>query len=415
MKVSGLVAVFCLTAAAVPAGPTFEEINAACGQPLFSDGNLWDDEAEVVARRLRLPQESLTSSQSSFRLYPSPDARFFGARPYSQSLIADGERPSALSLVFSNKGDAFEGESGPSESLTVSARRADLRENREAIEADAEVLTATLTGLFGEPTPGQLGDGRETREKVLRWDWQGHAFLLAAPREEYAALRIIPTGVADGDGPSRVPDAVLKERLAARVEHRPNGDVVLRDMPMVDQGPKGYCVPATWERVMRYMGIPADMYVLAMAGGTKAGGGTSTDDLVWAVKGTVTGAGRRMESPRVKLTANGVAKFVDKGLPVMWAMFSTKEFNAATDVRVEGRQTMTDPAAWGESLADARDAAKDWPRDICLGHVCMIIGYNPRSGEIAISDSWGPEFVERWVTEEEAQAVSQDRFYLIRP
>jgi hypothetical protein len=35
---------------------------------------------------------------------------------------------------------------------------------------------------------------------------------------------------------------------------------------MVDQGPKGYCVPATFERAMRTMGIDADMYLLAMVG-----------------------------------------------------------------------------------------------------------------------------------------------------
>ena len=37
---------------------------------------------------------------------------------------------------------------------------------------------------------------------------------------------------------------------------------------MVNQGPKGYCVPATFERVLRTMGIESDMYLLAMLGGT---------------------------------------------------------------------------------------------------------------------------------------------------
>ena len=32
-------------------------------------------------------------------------------------------------------------------------------------------------------------------------------------------------------------------------------NVVVTDIPMVDQGPKGYCVPATWERYLRYLGI----------------------------------------------------------------------------------------------------------------------------------------------------------------
>ncbi|MFM8720939.1 MAG: hypothetical protein ACKOFH_15650, partial [Chthoniobacterales bacterium] len=308
------------------AEPTFEQINTACGAPLFADENLWDDDASAVAGRLKLPEESRTSDQSSFRSYPAAEARFLGARPYSQSLLADGGRPSGLSMVFANKGDAISYEAGSLSNSEAPVRRADLRENRKAIEADAETLEAALTGLFGAPSTARLGEGRETREKVLRWDWKEHAFLLASPRGEYVALRIIPSASADGGGEARVADAAIKERLRTRVDHRPNGDVILRDMPMVNQGPKGYCVPATWERVMRYMGIPADMYVLAMAGGTEAGGGTSTQDIAWAVKSAVASAGRRMDSPSLKLTPEGVAKFIDEGLPIMWAMFSTAEF-----------------------------------------------------------------------------------------
>jgi hypothetical protein len=37
----------------------------------------------------------------------------------------------------------------------------------------------------------------------------------------------------------------------------------------------------------------------------------------------------------------------------------------------------------------------------------LITGYNRETREIAISDSWGAAFSERWLTEEEAQAVNQ--------
>jgi hypothetical protein len=76
---------------------------------------------------------------------------------------------------------------------------------------------------------------------------------------------------------------------------------------------------------------------------------------------------------------------------------------------------MTDPEAWAASLEPAQKAAKDWPADPEAGHVCMIIGYNEKTGELAVSDSWGPQFAERWITADEAKAVSQDRFFVIRP
>ena len=48
-----------------------------------------------------------------------------------------------------------------------------------------------------------------------------------------------------------------------------------------------------------------------------------------------------------------------------------------------------------------------------MKHACLIIGYNEDTGEIAVSDSWGAEYEERWVSAEHAQQVSQGLIYLI--
>jgi hypothetical protein len=215
------------------------------------------------------------------------------------------------------------------------------------------------------------------------------------------------TESADAGGKSRIPDSVIREAVANRIEKRANGDVILKDMPMVNQGPKGYCVPATWERVMRYMGVPADMYTLAMAGQTEAGGGSSVAAVSAGASQAVIQAGRRIESPVMKLDATSVSRFIDRGLPIMWAMCSTHEFNNAANSRMEARKSTNDTAAWKKVLADARRQVRKIRPDRDSGHVCMVTGYNKQTGEIAISDSWGLEFAERWITPEEAAAVSQ--------
>ena len=48
------------------------------------------------------------------------------------------------------------------------------------------------------------------------------------------------------------------------------------------------------------------------------------------------------------------------------------------------------------------------------GHICLIIGYNKQTGEIAISDSWGSRFAERWVPAQAARAVSRGGLYVIK-
>jgi hypothetical protein len=402
-----------LAGSGAAAEPGIAEINAACGAPLFVDCHLWDDDAGELARRLGWPRESETSLDSSYRLYPEASARFLGARPYSQVLHGEEGRAASLSLVFANKGDAVATVAGPLDNRDMRQRRAELRANRKAIEEDEETLSAALTSLLGEPGIARFGQGGRTRETVRRWDWKDHAFLLSAPRMEYVTLRIMSCAAADSGGKSRLADDVIRERAASRVERRANGDVVITDLPMVDQGPKGYCVPATWERVMRSMGVPADMYVLAMAGNTGAGGGTSGGDIVWGARDAVTRAGRRLDRPALKTVPSSVAKFIDRGLPVMWGMFSTPDFNRAANERMAARRSMTDPAAWSASLEPARKGADDWAKDPATAHLCMIIGYNDQTGELAVSDSYGPEFEERWITSEEAAAVSQGDFYVI--
>ncbi len=404
---------FSVVCAMARAEPDSGALNAVIGAGLFSDGNLWDDDADAAASRLRWPEESKTSTDSSYREYPGESDMFLGARPRSKVLYGEGGLVSGISVVFANKGDAVMYAPSAKAAALRRERKDQIRDYKRDIQEDRKVLRAALTGLFGEPSADKFGQGRGGGEPVLRWDWQGHAFLLAGPRDEYVSLRIVSSALADSGGRSRVSDAEMRARLATRVERRANGDVVLADLPMVSQGPKGYCAPATWERVMRYMGVPADMYVLAMEGDTGAGGGTSMERLSAGAKAAIVSAGRRFGSPAVKLKASEVAGFIDRGLPVMWVMFSTGDYNRAAESRMEARMTMTDPAAWDDTLKDARKAARKFRLEKETGHVCLITGYNKASRELCVSDSWGPEFKERWVTEEEAQAVSQNSFYTI--
>ena len=109
----------------------------------------------------------------------------------------------------------------------------------------------------------------------------------------------------------------------------------------------------------------------------------------------------------MKIDAAGISRFIDRGLPIMWTMFSSEDFNNAVNSRVQERRSTTDITGWKKVLAAARKEVRKFRPQRDSAHVCMIIGYNKQTGEIAISDSWGPAFAERWITPEEAAAVSQ--------
>ena len=103
---------------------------------------------------------------------------------------------------------------------------------------------------------------------------------------------------------------------------------------MVDQGPKGYCVPATFERVMRTMGLEADMYLLAMVGQSSAGGGTSVELLLQNVRSQVYRKGRRTkDEPMKQLRIRDLRRYLDQGIPIMWTMYSVDSYNNIADAK----------------------------------------------------------------------------------
>ncbi|MEO0510965.1 MAG: C39 family peptidase [Verrucomicrobiota bacterium] len=383
---------------------SYMELNALLGIDLFTDTELWDDTAETVAKRLGWPKESLTNTQSSYRKYPKEDYRILDSRPYSAVLYGNEGETSSISIVFANKGD-FKFSEPPTED--------EIENMEDAIEVDAKRIEQLLTRLLGEAERQQYGSGRGIKQLKKRWDWKDHAFLLASRKAEYVSLNILKRETADNKGRgNKISDARLREQNLAQIIREENGDIRIGNIPMVNQGPKGYCVPATFERYLRYLNMPADMYTLAMTGQTDIGGGTSLSRIIDSIEGYVASQNRSMKRIETEIDVRTVRKYIDKGLPIIWSMFSTKEYNEFANKRTEERKKTIDWAAW-------KEATKRSIRNLKLGqsyesaHACMIVGYNRETDEIAVSDSWGPKYELRWLPAAHAEQVSQSVIYLI--
>ena len=381
-----------------------EALNAILGIGLFTDSNLWDDPSAAVAKRLSWPRESKTDSQSSFRYYPSANYRILKARPYSAVLYGNSGKVEHVSIVFANKGD-FKFSNPPS--------AGEISDMQRAIERDFGQIRNLLSEQFGEPDRQQFGAGRGIKQLIERWDWKSHAFILASKDGEYTSMKIMHSLVADNKGlGEKISDAALRRLAVDNIIKKANGDVLVGNIPMVDQGPKGYCVPATFERYLRYMQIPADMYILAMAGQTQVGGGTSLAKIIDAVDGYVGSQNRSMKEISGEIKLRTVKKYVDEGLPIIWTMFSSRKYNSFVNKRTTERLSVNDWKVW-------KDRSKNEARDIHLlkdfmsAHACMIIGYNNKTEEIAVSDSWGPSYAVRWVPVDQIEQVSQGSIYLI--
>ncbi|MDB4536979.1 C39 family peptidase, partial [Akkermansiaceae bacterium] len=380
---------------------TLAPLNEALGHPLFSKtGNLWNEPIADIAKRLKWPEESSTPFTSSYRLYTRPGYKFAGAQP--KTVVAYGNetgKAESISLIYSNKGDSLS---------TVGAGEDHFKENGKSIDRgtlegamiyDTRSIAKTLTAILGEPTEQRiLGQGNKTH-KTQRWDWLDHAFLLTHVKEEYVGLRITKSLFADNGGKhDRISDGEMRDRLKGNVVTKPNGDVFIDHIPMVDQGPKGYCAPATFERAMRHAGVAADMYLLATLA-TTGGGGTNTSKLYDEVAFTTRSKGSRTarEIELRSLSPSKIQKYIDKGVPLLWQMCSLPTYNTVANKRTMERRTVKDWPAYAAKIA--AESESNLPQLQAKGnyHICMIIGYNAATNEVAVSDSWGKHYSIRWI------------------
>ncbi|HSI09487.1 MAG: C39 family peptidase [Rariglobus sp.] len=396
------------SSAAKPSAPPardFAELNTLLGLPLLADDTLWDDEPAAVAKRLRLPIEGKTDRFEGYRAYARTPVPLMGADANMLSLQAAEGRITTLTIQFTNRGDyaAFQ-----DRERFFSPSKADLKAFDEALKRDFDALSTALTVKLGEPKREIAVGGLDAGRRSLRWEWGAHALLVSQDAGQMVSLKIIP---AEKSATARLGDDQVRRMFKERITRRANGDVILDQIPMVNQGPKGYCVPATFERYLRYAGIPADMYELAATGGTDFGGGSSFETMTASLDRFVRRQGRRLEKAPLKLTVQGIARYIDEGRPIIWGLYSTEAYNALANANTLARRTITDGAPWKPVLTPA-ELAEIHPESE-TSHACLIVGYNRVSNEIAVSDSWGPKFQERWVPAPAALKASQDEYWVL--
>jgi hypothetical protein len=300
------------------------------------------------------------------------DLRFLGGTVPVEELVVDFDEKGLLGITVSiyNRGD------GGSISLEEFNRR------RDALGRHlGQQLQVSPTGREARPTQGILTKGHA-------WvSARGKAILESnhdAPGTiEFLRMRLARRnagGIYEAALQAR-PGASVKLSELPRFVKSEGGDVYIDDLPMVDQGAKGYCVVASAQRLFEFYGIPCDMHQLAQIAGSDPERGTSVIEtnkelgridhlfktrftclavrqglnLVELVDGRYVGK----TIPDAKFHEH-IRKHVDQGIPLLWAL----EVGAYPEEPPLKEQTSG-------------------------GHMRMIIGYNTEKRQVLFSDSWG--------------------------
>lgn len=266
------------------------------------------------------------------------------------------------------------------------------------------------------------------------------------------------------DGPERLASSGRRaesgaakgaKKIVDNVIRDPRGDVFIDNVPMVDQGQKGYCAVAASERVLRYYGVDVDEHEIAQAAGTSAEGGTSTRGM----KDSVQAIGRKyklatvvtygdFEKPAgeriaglVKEVANynkAAKKLKKKEITEdvyirregNTVYYSYRDVDAAMDpevlrdMKVNGAQRskftrfMKDvhdqvnkgiPLFWGVTLGTYPEPESPQSKG---GHIRLIIGYNDKKKEILYTDTWGAGHELKRMPAEWAWTISHCLLYM---
>jgi len=262
-------------------------------------------------------------------------------------------------------------------------------------------------------------------------------------------------GKPSGKGAKVVQAASGGKKIADNVVRDPRGDVFIDNVPMVDQGRKGYCAAASAERVLKYFGLGVDEHEIAEAAGTTAEGGTS----VRAMKDSIESIGKRYKLATVVAYgdfAENAAKRIDglegevKAYNKMAKKMKKPVIAEDVYVRHEGNVTLFDPGAvdramdpevrkemrvngmlkskYTRFLADLHQQVDKgiplfWGLQLGIypepgipqaggGHMRLIIGYNDKRKEILYTDSWGAGHELKRMPADWAFSVSDCLMYL---
>jgi hypothetical protein len=272
--------------------------------------------------------------------------------------------------------------------------------------------------LLDEKT-GVRGESRKSTSAVevtaFQWRKGDTAILLESSvaviedqqRAEFLRIRLASFSGADGKIAGRT-------TLKGNVERKDDGDVYIKNMPMVDQGQKGYCAVASIARVASYYKLDVDQHEVAQLANTTRQG-TSPEELELAFKTIISKLHIRTtqhyEFTQRQFEAdvrayNQLAKKEDKRefkapkgyelIPeAVWMLMDPEIF-----AKVKGEQSGC--KRYMTKIAEYID--QGIPLCWCLrlgmfpekgipqaggGHMRLIIGYNDKTQEIIYTDSWG--------------------------
>ena len=303
----------------------------------------------------------------------------------------------------------------------------------------ASDMEVKLTEKLGVPAKDLDSDGAVNMKKRI-WQWNKSAFVMESAitgnTAEFLRVRISSVRTS-----RRGTSTANKSNLRSNLTYdKKTGDTYIPNIPMIDQGQKGYCACASAARIYQYYGLTIDQHEIAKMAGSSAVQGTNIIKMVEALKrasnkldsrvlilyeypknmtdkdsdykkwiSVVKDMMRDVNSYQKLAKKNGVPGFQVKGEKEYARIPSDRmidffSFYKQCDA-VTFREIMMEKSSFKRWKSKIKEYInKGIPIGWCLqlgkfkeqglpqvdgGHMRLIIGFNEKTNEIIYSDSWG--------------------------
>ncbi|MEQ1858706.1 MAG: C39 family peptidase [Chthoniobacteraceae bacterium] len=376
---------------------------------VLSQPDLWTIDQDAFQKATAgLPLRWTSATRDSARAAQREGMTLFGRQIYEFIARFEGGKPNLISANFFARGDAGELTESQWQSLLVGTVEAITKATglKHTVRGKDATSAVKAEGLVWQTAKSQY---------LLEYSFTKEVKSRQIPfRAEFARLEVRPV---EKRVTMLTTASATRPRFnaAQHVKKEATGDVWLHDVPMVDQGQKGYCVVASAERVMRYYGGDVDSNELAQIANSSAAGGTSMSAMTESLKKVAARLKVRVrehEKLDVKTILDLMRDYNRSAkrakapeIPDQGQMLDVAEIYGAMkadvlkDARTKNRadvsrfqrdvQSHIDsgiPLLWSVHLGLIQE---EEIKQASGGHMRLIIGYNVKTQEIIYSDSWG--------------------------
>ncbi len=233
-------------------------------EDILLNQKLWETKLESFAKHHHLNGFKYMSSAKKAVRAEGKNFTFFGKQAGEVVLRSNKDLISDVNISLYNRGD-----NGEIKLKNLMARY--------------DYAVAKITEVTGQK-PRDMSGKKTVELTRMLWMWENSAILVERStsakgvKPEFLRIRIKAQNARSGGIANR---SSLRSNL---VKDRDSGDVYIENIPMIDQGKKGYCAVASAARVYQYYGLDTDQHMLAQIAGTKSRQGTSLGEMVSALK-----------------------------------------------------------------------------------------------------------------------------------